>query len=225
MNDPTGGLYPFLDGPGDTSAGHLLAEVRSSTLRKAEDITALRMAMWDAHEEDIAAAARLLADAFRTGGKLLAFGNGGSATDAQDLVEDLARPPLPHWKALPALALVQDRGIVTAVGNDVGYDHVFARQIIAYGRRGDVAVGFSTSGQSENLLAAFQEARRRGMATVGFAGYDGGRMASEGAVDAAVVAPSTHIPRIQEAHATAYHALIHLAQELLAEELVAEEEP
>lgn len=217
MSDPTGGLYPFLDGGEDSDPEAVLRDVRSSTLRKAEDITNLRRAMWDAHEEDLVKAARLVAGAYRGGGTLLAFGNGGSATDAQDLVADLTAPPFPHWRPLPALCLVQDRGILTAVGNDVGYDHVFARQVVAYGRDGDVAVGFSTSGQSPNLLSAFHEARARGMATVGFAGYDGGRMTAEGAVDAAVVAPSTHIPRIQEAHATAYHALLHMLHDLLSD--------
>ena len=225
MTDPTGGLYPFLDGSDGSHADALLEDVRSSTLRKAEEITELRRSLWDAHEEDLAKAARLLADAFRRGGKVLAFGNGGSATDAQDLVVDLTAPPFAGWRALPAVSLVQDRGIVTAVGNDVGYEHVFARQVVAYGREGDVAVGFSTSGQSPNLLEAFREARSQGLGTLGFVGYDGGRLAKEGRLDAAIIAPSTHIPRIQEAHATAYHTLVHLVQALLDAEPPTREAP
>jgi D-sedoheptulose 7-phosphate isomerase len=209
MKDSTGGLYPFLDRPAEDPAG-VLAEVRRSTLAKAAEITALRSRLWAEHGEAVGRAAWILADAFRAGGKVLAFGNGGSATDAQDLATDLTDPPIPRWRPLPALALVQDRGVVTAVGNDVGFEHVFSRQVIAYGEEGDVAVGFSTSGESPNVLEAFREARRRGLATVGFSGDQGGSMAEPGLLDAVVVAPTTHIPRIQEAHATAYHAMLHL---------------
>lgn len=217
MIDSTGGLYPFLEGETEDPAG-VLAEVRASTLAKAADVTALRTALWERSGEDLLRAARLLARAARGSGKVLAFGNGGSATDAEDLVRDLTDPPLPHWRAVPALTLEGDRGILTAVGNDVGFENTFLRQVIAYGEEGDVAVGFSTSGESGNVLLALREARKRGMVTVGFAGYEGGRMAAPGVVDVVVVAPSTHIPRIQEAHATAYHAMLHILQALLAEE-------
>jgi D-sedoheptulose 7-phosphate isomerase len=209
MTDTTGGLYPFLDRGEEDPAG-VLAEVRASTLAKAREVTELRLRLWKVGEEDLVRAARILAGAFRGGGKVLAFGNGGSATDAQDLAHDLTVPPHAAWRPLPALALVQDRGVVTAVGNDVGFENIFSRQVIAYGEAGDVAVGFSTSGESENVLRGLAEARARGMATVGFAGYEGGRMAEPGLLDAVVVAPSTHIPRIQEAHATAYHAILHM---------------
>jgi len=232
--DATGGLYPFLErGPGREPGAEggpsatellrlrdeLLAEVRDSTLRKAEEVTRLRARMWERHGEQVARAARLVAASFRQGGKVLAFGNGGSATDAQDLLSDLADPPVPGWRPRPAICLVDDRGVLTAVANDVGFDHVFARQVIAFGEEGDVAVGFSTSGTSPNVLEAFDEARRRGMATVGFTGNEGGRMAEPGALDAVVVAPSTHIPRIQEAHATAYHAMLHLVHALLGDDV------
>lgn len=223
--DSTGGLYPFLepDSSGDPDEAHadiaaVLDEVRGSTLSKAAEVTALRARLWEAHHGDIHRGAELLATAFREGKKVLAFGNGGSATDAQDLASDLTNPPLPDWRPLPALALVQDRGVLTAVANDVGFGHVFARQVIAYGEEGDVAVGFSTSGESENVLEAFREAHRRGMATIGFAGYEGGRMRDSNCLDVVAVAPSTHIPRIQEVHATAYHAMLHLTQEILARE-------
>jgi D-sedoheptulose 7-phosphate isomerase len=157
----------------------------------------------------------LLARALRRGGKVLAFGNGGSATDARDLAEDLLSPPLAGWRALPAIDLTRDYAMLTAVGNDVGFDKVFARQLIAYGAAGDVAVGFSTSGESPNVIEAFVQARRQGLATIGFAGDRGGRMAAPGLVDVAIVAPSPHNTRIQEAHASACHTLLAMLQALL----------
>lgn len=215
-----GDLYPFLDGarePRDATA--LLAEVRASTLRKAREVGELRRATWEGSSGALARAAELLAEAARRGRKVLSFGNGGSATDARDLTEDLSAPSRPDWRPIAALDLTRDAGVVTAVANDVGFESTFVRQVIAYGEPGDVAVGFSTSGESANVLAAFRTARERGLRTVGFAGYDGGRMAElaeRGELDAVVVAPSSDIPRIQEAHATAYHALIAMTQRLLA---------
>jgi D-sedoheptulose 7-phosphate isomerase len=133
---------------------------------------------------------------------VLAFGNGGSATDAQDLATDaLAR----GW---PALALNNDAATVTAVANDVGFEQAFARQLIALGRPGDIAVAISTSGGSPNVIAAIEEAHRRGLTTVALAGYDGGRLAGLGSLDHLFVVPSDHIPRIQEAQATIYHLLL-----------------
>lgn len=215
-------LYPFLDeGPAegfDPSA--VLADVRTSTLRKARDVTELRCATWERGADDLVRAARLMADALAAGGKVLAFGNGGSATDAADVVADLASPPRPGWRAFPAVDLTRDTGVVTAVGNDVGFDAVFRRQVIAYGERGDVAIGFSTSGESENVVEALEKAREMGLRTIAFAGYGGGRlaeMAGREELDVCVVAPSSHIPRIQEAHATAWHALLAMTRTLCGE--------
>jgi D-sedoheptulose 7-phosphate isomerase len=136
------------------------------------------------------------------GGRLIAFGNGGSSTDAQDLAADcLAR-------GRPALALTNDVATVTAVGNDVGYDNVFARQLIPLARADDVAVAISTSGSSANVIVALEEARRRRMLTVGIAGYDGGRLAELDWLDHLFIVRSDYIPRLQEAHATIYHLLL-----------------
>ena len=145
------------------------------------------------------------------GGKVLAFGNGGSATDAQDLVVDLVAPPR-GLDPVPAISLTNDTAVVTAVGNDVGFDNVFARQVIAYGRPSDVAVAISTSGGSRNVLAAITEARRRGLLTVGFAGYGGGRLAE--LCDRIHVVDADYIPRIQEAQASQYHVLRRLLASL-----------
>lgn len=212
-------LYPFLadgeEGRDRADPEPVLADVGQSTRQKARDVTELRSATWQRHADDLVAMARTLAGAFREGGKVLAFGNGGSATDAQDLASDLSRPADPGRPSLPALDLTRDRGVLTAVANDVAFESVFVRQVIAYGESGDVAVGFSTSGESQNVIDAFEQAREQGMSTLGFAGFEGGRMADEGFLDVCVVAPSSYIPRIQEAHATAYHAVLSMTRAAL----------
>jgi D-sedoheptulose 7-phosphate isomerase len=209
-------FYPFLFAGGQVNADEVLAQVRHSTLEKCREIVALRQATLARHHDDIVATGKAMARAFASGATLFAFGNGGSATDAQDLTADLFNPPFPHWRPLPAMALTNDIAVVTAVGNDVGFDNVFRRQIIAFGKPGDIAVGFSTSGTSKNVLTAFEQAKKQGMLTVGFAGYDGGRMAQTEALDHCLVAPSDHIPRIQEGQATVYHAILDVIHALLS---------
>jgi D-sedoheptulose 7-phosphate isomerase len=201
-------LYPFLESAGrdrDTaSIERAVADVEASTLAKASEVTALRSAI------DTGALARC-ADRVRQrlagGGRLIAFGNGGSATDAQDLTADALE------RGWPAVALGNDAATVTAVGNDVGFEAVFARQLIALGASGDVAVAISTSGDSLNLITALDRAHRLGMLTIGIAGYDGGRLAQLDWLDHLFVVPSDHIPRIQEAQATIYHLLLEAAGE------------
>jgi D-sedoheptulose 7-phosphate isomerase len=144
------------------------------------------------------------AAAVRAGGRVLALGNGGSATDATDVVADL------QAGGRAAVDLTADPAILTAIANDVGVEAIFTRQVIAYGRPRDVLLAFSTSGGSANVIAALAEARRRGLVTVAFVGYDGGRIAGEGLADQVVVTRSQHIPRIQEAQASAYHVLCEL---------------
>jgi D-sedoheptulose 7-phosphate isomerase len=156
-----------------------------------------------------------MARAFAKGATLLAFGNGGSTTDAQDIVADLLSPPFSTWPPLPALALTNDIAVVTAVGNDVGFENIYVRQLIALGRAGDIAFGISTSGNSTNILMAFEQAKKQGMLTIGLSGYDGGKMMRSPAVDVCINVPGDHIPRIQEAHATAYHALLEAIYTLL----------
>lgn len=156
-----------------------------------------------------------MAQAFAAGATLLAFGNGGSTTDAQDLLSELITSPFPGGPSLPAIALTNDIAVITAVGNDVGFDAIFARQVIAFGRRGDIAFGISTSGNSPNILLAFDQARKQGLLTIGLTGYDGGKMARSAALDFCIVAPGDHIPRIQEAQATIYHALMEIVHTLL----------
>src|SRR6185312_6557549 len=161
----------------------------------------------------IAAAADVRA-AFGRGGRLLALGNGGSATDAMDVVADFRAPPAGSgWPARPALDLTEDSAILTALANDIGVEAIFARQVIAHGREGDTLLAISTSGNSSNVIAALGEARSRGLVTMAMVGYDGGRVAAEGLADHVVVTRSEHIPRIQEAQASAYHVLRELVGE------------
>ena len=203
-------FYPFLFEGGEASAEQVLTEVRHSILTKCREITSLRRLTLERSGEQIVAVGQAMAQAFAKGATLLAFGNGGSTTDVQDVVAECLTPPWPDCQPLPAIALPNDVAVVTAVGNDVGFENVFSRQIIALGRPGDIALGISTSGNSPNLLLAFEQAKKQGMLTVALTGYDGGKTAQSSAVDYCIVAPSDYIPRIQEAQATIYHALLEL---------------
>ncbi len=201
-------FYPFLFEGGKASIEDVLAQVRHSTLEKCREVIALRRATFEHSSTLIAAAGEVMAHAFANGATLLAFGNGGSTTDAQDLVAELINPPFPDWSPLPAIALTNDIAVITGVGNDVGIENIYSRQVIAFGRRGDIALGISTSGNSANVLLALEQAKKQGLLTVALVGYDGGKMLRSAAVDYCILSPSDHIPRIQEAQATAYHALI-----------------
>ena len=212
VHDPGGSsfLYPFL-GEAEDDLDAVLEDVRRSILMKAEEVAQLRRRMLDSGAGALLAASATIRRSLDAGARLLAFGNGGSATDATDLVADFRSRPR-GWPARRALDLGEDPAILSAIGNDIGNDAVFARQVIAYGRQGDVVVGFSTSGDSRNVVRALQEARRRGIHTVAFVGYEGGLIAAEALADTVVIAPSQHIPRIQEAHATASHLLRELVE-------------
>jgi D-sedoheptulose 7-phosphate isomerase len=198
-------LYPFLSEAEDR-LGPVLDDVRASVLMKAEEIGALRERTLAENADVLAAAAGVLRERFAGGGKLLVLGNGGSATDAMDAVADY-RIGRAGRTARAALDLTEDPGILTAIANDVGFEAVFLRQVIAYGVAGDALLTFSTSGNSANVIAALLEARRRGLATIAMVGYDGGRIAGEQLADHVVTVRSEHIPRIQEAQASAHHVL------------------
>jgi D-sedoheptulose 7-phosphate isomerase len=208
-------LYPFLyagaEG-GDVTA--VLAEVRRSTEAKAAEIVALRQRMADRYADRLTACAAAVAASFRAGGRLFTFGNGGSSTDAQ-AVAQLFLDPGAGARPLPAIALTTDVAVVTALSNDVGFEVVFARQLAAFARPGDVALGLSTSGGSANVLRAFDHAAGAGLVTVGFAGYDGGRMAAARTISHLFVVPSESVHRIQEAQTTIYHVLWELTQSAL----------
>jgi D-sedoheptulose 7-phosphate isomerase len=207
-------LYPFLaEGEDDLEA--VLADVAHSVGLKAAEVTALREQTLGDHRDELVAAAGALRETFSSGGKLLALGNGGSATDAMDAVADFRAPQgsRKNWIPRPALDLTEDSSILTAIANDIGPEAIFARQVIAYGHAGDALLALSTSGSSRNVVDALIEARTRGLTTIAMVGYDGGRVAYEGLADHVVVSRSQHIPRIQEAQATAYHALRELVEQ------------
>jgi D-sedoheptulose 7-phosphate isomerase len=198
-------LYPFLYA-GSTDLDAVLDQARASSEAKAREVLELREQVGTRYAAALAACARDAAIRFAAGGRLLTFGNGGSATDAQQIAS-LFFYPGPELPALPAIGLASDTAVLTALSNDIGVEVVFSRQIGAFGRPQDIALGLSTSGNSPNLLRAFEEASRRGLMTIGIAGYDGGAMAELDCLDYLFVAPSTSIHRIQEAQTTMYHIL------------------
>ncbi len=204
-------LYPFLaEREHDLEA--VVADVRASVELKAQEIGALREQTLLENRDVLSRASAALRARFEKGGKLLALGNGGSATDAMDAVADFRSPASAGATPRPAIDLTEDSAILTAIANDVGVEEIFQRQVIAYGREGDALLALSTSGGSENVIAALAEARKRGLETIAMVGYDGGRIASEQLADHVVVTRSQHIPRIQEAQASAYHVLRELVE-------------
>jgi len=215
MSDAMESLYPFLySDTSDLSA--VLDQVRASTVAKAAEIGELRRAVAARDGARIAECAQAAAARFGAGGRLFAFGNGGSATDAQQLATLFLNPGPVDGRAapaLPAFGLANDTSVVTALCNDIGVEVVFARQLAAFGGRDDIAVGLSTSGNSGNLVRAFDEASRRGMLTIGLAGYEGGKMAELDSIDYLFVVPSSSVHRIQEAQTTIYQVLWELTAE------------
>ncbi len=211
-------LYPFLarqpagaEDAGVDALERLIDDVRGSILMKAREISALRAQTLDDGAGALIAAAAALRERLDGGGTALALGNGGSATDAMDAVADLRAAPY-GWPARRAIDLTQDPSILTAIGNDVGVDAIFSRQVIAHGRAGDALLAFSTSGGSANVTRALAEARKRGLATVAMVGYDGGAIAARELADHVIVTRSQSIPRIQEAQASAWHVLRELIE-------------
>jgi D-sedoheptulose 7-phosphate isomerase len=212
--EPTGFLYPFIESE-ERDASALVADLARSARAKMEESQTLRVATLERCEVQVADAARAMAGRFVTGARMFAFGNGGSATDAEGTVALFTRPPF--GRPLAAMSLVDDRAVLTALANDVGFDLVFSRQIIAHARSGDIAVGFSTSGDSVNVLRALEEASRRGLLTVGLCGYEGGAMAGSGEVDYCLVVRSDSVHRIQEAQDALALRLWSLVQQRLDE--------
>jgi len=201
--ESTGFLYPFIDAK-ERDSGTLLTELAASARAKAAESAALQRTTLAENADQVAACGAAMAERFADGGRLYAFGNGGSSTDCATFAALFANPPagsLPARRGLPALSLAADQAVVTALGNDVGFDLVFSRQIIAYASPQDIAVAFSTSGNSRDLMTALREARGRNLLTVGFAGYDGGEMATSDLVDYCFVVRSQSVHRIQESQA------------------------
>ncbi len=206
-------LYPFLE-PGREDPGPLLADLSASARSKAEESSALRISTLAECHPRLEDASSDVAARLDSGGRLLTMGNGGSSTDADSLAALFSDPP--HGRPLAARSLVADPAVITALANDVGFELVFSRQVIAFGGARDVLVGFSTSGDSVNLLRAFAEGRRRGLLTIGLAGYDGGEMASAPHLDHLLLVRSSSIHRIQETQAALGLSLWRRIREILA---------
>jgi len=209
----TGALYPFLTTGADPGAD-TAHQATGSTVAKATESLELRLRVLDGLGPALTTCAAALTAAFRAGGTLFAFGNGGSSTDAQSLAQLFAAGP--SGRRLPAMSLTCDAALLTALANDVTFDVVFARQLAALARPGDIAVALSTSGGSANVLHGLREAGRLGLTTVGLAGSGGGRMAEDGLADHLFVIGSASVHRIQEAQSTACHVLWELVQRGMA---------
>lgn len=191
------------------------SDVREEIVRSMRASVELRTRLIETHPEVIIEAARAVADCLREGGKLLVFGNGGSAADAQHIAAEFVGRFERERRALPAIALTTDTSALTAIGNDYGFEQVFARQVRALGRAGDVAIAISTSGRSPNVLAAVEAARECGMRVVGLTGRDGGPLAA--ASDIAINIPSDNTARIQECHLMVEHIICETVERLMFE--------
>ena len=198
-------LYPFLGTEKQGTAG-VAAEVAASILMKVQDDTRLRESLASDQAEQIASTAQAMHERLRRGGKIIVFGNGGSATDANDFAIDCVLPP-PGYQSIPAVSLSLEPANITAVANDIGTDAIFLRQLIAQARPDDIAIGISTSGGSRNIVMALEEARKRSMLTVALLGYDGGQIKHNRLADFPIVVNCDYIPRIQEVQASVYHVL------------------
>jgi D-sedoheptulose 7-phosphate isomerase len=198
-------LYPFL-GQKKQETIDLVEEVATSILMKVHDDTLLRTQLAKEQAEQIGTTALAIHQRLLQGGKLILFGNGGSATDANDWALDCILPPT-GYRSIPAISLSMEPANITALANDVGTEVIFLRQLIAQARPEDVAIGISTSGGSRNIVMALEEARKRGLLTVALLGYDGGEIYRRGLADFPVIVRSDYIPRIQEVQASAYHVI------------------
>lgn len=210
-------LYPFL-GTKKQDTGDLIAEVTSSIVMKVHDDSRLREYLAREEAEQIGSVTLAIHERLRLGGKIIVFGNGGSATDANDFAIDCVLPPA-AYQSIPAVSLSLEPANITAVANDIGSDAIFLRQLIAQARPEDVAIGISTSGGSRNIIMALEEARKRGLLTVALLGYDGGEIKRNHLADFPVVVDCDYIPRIQEVQASVYHVIRESLQALNQEAL------
>jgi D-sedoheptulose 7-phosphate isomerase len=199
-------LYPFLGREKQHTTSDVMAEVANSIQLKVADDARLRAQVAGEESELISDAVSAISERIRRGGKLIIFGNGGSATDANDWAIDCISPPN-GWKAIPAVSLALEPANITAIANDVGTEVVFLRQMIAQAQPNDVAIAISTSGGSRNLIVALEEARKRHLLTVALLGYDGGEIKRRGLADFPLVVHCDYIPRIQEVQASIYHVI------------------
>jgi D-sedoheptulose 7-phosphate isomerase len=198
-------LYPFL-GQEKQETLDVVADVANSIHLKVRDDAKLREQVAQTESEQIGKTARAIHERLARGGKLIIFGNGGSATDANDFAIDCFAPPK-GYRPIPAISLSMEPANITAIANDVGTEVIFLRQLLAHASPDDVAVAISTSGGSKNLLMPLEEARKRGILTVALLGYDGGEIKRRALADFPLIVHCDYIPRIQEVQASIYHVL------------------
>lgn len=210
-------LYPFLNGQKKDATLEqkaLMESVQQKSVYSAKTVTAF----FSDHGAEVLKTARSIAQVYRHKGRLFTMGNGGSSCDASHIAVEFQHPVTVGREALPAINLVNDTAMMTAVGNDVGFEHIFVRQIIAQAKAGDGLVGISTSGNSKNLLSAFSKAREIGLTTIALTGSDGGQMAKSTAIDHCLCVETDSIHRVQECHVVIYHILWDLVHTLLADD-------
>ena len=210
-------LYPFLLGK-QHEPEKLETALLYSIEEKARDSRDTNARFFGEQAPVLLAAAKAVAEVYRRGGRLFSMGNGGSSCDASHVAVEFVHPITAGRPALAAINLVADLAMISAVGNDVGFEHVFVRQLLAQGKEGDGVIGISTSGNSSNLISAFAKAKEMRIATIGLTGGDGGKMKTAGVVDHCLIVPTTSIHRIQECHVIAYHILWDLVHTLLADD-------
>jgi D-sedoheptulose 7-phosphate isomerase len=203
-------LYPFL-GKNKQETFDVVAEVAASIQMKVRDDARLRERVAKEEADKIGPAAAAMRDRLERGGKLIIFGNGGSATDANDWAIDCVMPPA-GYRAIPAVSLSMEPANISAIANDVGIELIFQRQLIAQAQANDVAIAISTSGGSKNIVMALEEARKRNLLTVALLGYDGGEVVRRGLADFPLIVHSDYIPRIQEVQASIYHVIRELLE-------------
>ncbi|MEB8430700.1 SIS domain-containing protein [Cocleimonas sp. KMM 6892] len=218
-------LYPFLHNK-EKNAEQDTAGLLESIKQKSEESIKAKQQFFSKNAEALLEAARAIATVYQNGGRMYAAGNGGSSCDAAHFCVEFQHPVTAGRPALPAMDLLADTAMNSAVANDVGYSHIFVRQLDAHAREGDGFIGFSTSGCSENLLAAYHRAKEMKLVTLGLAGGDGGDMKSSGQVDHCLIVESDSIHRTQEVHVACYHIIWDLVHTLLADSrgLVSQEE-
>lgn len=210
-------LYPFLD-PRVPAGASRDQELLQSVRLKAEDSLAVKRTFFERHGERVVEAAHAIAAVYRRQGRLFAMGNGGSSCDAAHITVEFLHPVTAGRPALPAVNLDADVAMLTAIANDIGFEHIFVRQLIAQARPGDGLIGISTSGNAANLLRAFDKAKDLGLTTIALSGGDGGMMARSSSVDHCLVVETDSIHRVQECHVAIYHILWDLVHTLLADE-------
>jgi D-sedoheptulose 7-phosphate isomerase len=209
-------LYPFLHGDKKDATRENIA-LLESVKQKSEHSLSVKQAFFEKNAQAVIDAAQGIAQVYLNKGRMLSMGNGGSSCDASHFAVEFQHPVTAGRPALPAINLVMDTAMMSAVANDVGIKHIFVRQLEAHGQKNDGLFGFSTSGNSENILAAFDKAKQLGITTLGLAGGNGGEMLSSGLVDHCLIVETDSIHRVQEVHVATYHILWDLVHTLLAD--------